>query len=34
VLVHARTRTLRFIFGAVILILAAEMIVNGILGKV
>jgi hypothetical protein len=34
VLVHARTRTLRFVFGAVILILAVEMIVNGILGKV
>jgi uncharacterized membrane protein YfcA len=34
VLVHARARTLRFVFGAVILILAVEMIVNGILGKV
>jgi uncharacterized membrane protein YfcA len=34
VLVHARVRTLRFVFGAVILILAIEMITNGILGKI
>jgi uncharacterized membrane protein YfcA len=34
VLVHARVRTLRAVFGAVILILAVEMIVNGIRGKV
>ena len=34
VLVHARVRTLRFVFGAVILALAIEMMVNGITGKV
>ncbi len=34
VLVHARVRTLRLVFGVVILLLAAEMIFNGITGKV
>jgi uncharacterized protein len=34
VLVHARVHTLRIVFGVVILALAIEMIVNGILGKV
>ncbi|MDE3188079.1 MAG: sulfite exporter TauE/SafE family protein [Acidobacteriota bacterium] len=34
VLVHARVKTLRIIFGSVILLLAIEMIMNGILGKV
>jgi len=34
VLVHARVRTLRIVFGVVILALAIEMIVNGISGKV
>ena len=34
VLVRARVRTLRIVFGTVILLLAIEMIVNGILGKV
>jgi uncharacterized protein len=34
VLVQARVRTLRIVFGVVILALAIEMIVNGILGKV
>ena len=34
VLVHARVRTLRLVFGVVILLLAMEMIVNGITGKV
>jgi hypothetical protein len=33
-LVHMRVKTLRIIFGAVILALAIEMIVNGITGKV
>jgi uncharacterized protein len=34
VLVHARVRTLRLVFGVVILLLAAEMIFSGITGKV
>jgi uncharacterized membrane protein YfcA len=34
VLVRANVRTLRLVFGIVVLILAIEMIVNGILGKV
>lgn len=34
VLVHARVKTLRLVFGVVILALAVEMIVNGITGKV
>jgi uncharacterized protein len=34
VLVHARVRTLRMVFGVVILALAIEMIVNGIAGRV
>ena len=33
-LVHMRVKTLRMVFGAVILTLAIEMIVNGITGKV
>jgi len=33
-LVHARVKTLRIVFGGVILALAIEMIVNGIAGKV
>lgn len=33
-LVHARVRTLRLVFGCVVLALALEMIVNGILGRV
>jgi uncharacterized membrane protein YfcA len=33
-LVHMRVKTLRMIFGVVILALAIEMIVNGITGKV
>lgn len=34
VLVHARVKTLRIVFAVVILVMAIEMIVNGILGKV
>ena len=34
VLVHARVRTLRLVFGVVILLLAAEMIFSGITGRV
>jgi uncharacterized membrane protein YfcA len=34
VLVHAQVRTLRIVFGVVILALAIEMIVNGLIGKV
>jgi len=34
VLVHAQVKTLRLVFGVVILALAVEMIVNGITGKV
>jgi uncharacterized membrane protein YfcA len=34
VLVRARVRTLRIVFGCVVLVLAIEMIVNGFLGKV
>jgi hypothetical protein len=34
VLVHARVRTLRLVFGIVVLALAIEMIVNGLMGKV
>jgi uncharacterized protein len=34
VLVHARVRTLRIVFGVVVFALAVEMIVNGFLGKV
>ncbi len=34
VLVQARVRTLRIIFGCVVLALAIEMIVNGLTGKV
>jgi len=34
VLVHARVRTLRIVFGVVVLALAIEMIVNGSLGKI
>jgi uncharacterized protein len=34
VLVHARVKTLRIVFGVVILALAVEMILNGITGKV
>ncbi len=34
VLVHARVRTLRLVFGLVVLALAIEMIVNGLTGKV
>jgi len=34
VLVHARVRTLRVVFGVVILALAIEMIVNGISGRI
>lgn len=34
VLVHARVRTLRIVFGVVVLALAIEMIVNGFTGKV
>ena len=34
VLVRARVKTLRLVFGSVILVLAIEMIVNGITGKV
>jgi uncharacterized membrane protein YfcA len=34
VLVQARVRTLRLIFGCVVFALAAEMLINGILGKV
>ncbi len=34
VLMRAQVRTLRIVFGAVILALAIEMIVNGITGKV
>jgi len=34
VLVHARVKTLRLVFGVVILALAIEMIVNGFMGKV
>jgi uncharacterized membrane protein YfcA len=34
VLVHANVRTLRIVFGLVVFALAAEMIINGITGKV
>ena len=34
VLVQARVRTLRIIFGCVVLALAIEMVVNGLMGKV
>ena len=34
VLVRARVRTLRLVFGSVILLLAVEMILNGIMGKI
>jgi len=34
VLVHAPVRALRFVFASVILVLAIEMIVNGLMGKV
>jgi uncharacterized membrane protein YfcA len=34
VLVHARVRTLRMVFGVVILALAIEMIVNGVSGRI
>jgi len=34
VLVHARVRTLRIVFGVVILALAIEMIVNGLSGRI
>lgn len=34
VLVRARVRTLRLVFGCVVLVLAVEMIVNGLLGRV
>jgi uncharacterized membrane protein YfcA len=34
VLVHARVRTLRLVFGVVVFALAVEMIVNGLTGKV
>jgi uncharacterized membrane protein YfcA len=34
VLVHARVRTLRLVFGFVILALAIEMIVNGVIGRI
>ncbi|HWT66227.1 MAG TPA: sulfite exporter TauE/SafE family protein [Terracidiphilus sp.] len=34
VLVQARVRTLRLVFGCVVFALAAEMLINGILGKV
>jgi len=34
VLMRTRVRTLRLIFGCVVLVLAVEMVVNGILGKV
>lgn len=34
VLVRARVRTLRIVFGVVILVLAVEMILNGIMGRV
>ena len=34
VLVHARVRTLRIVFGVVILALAIEMIVNGMSGRI
>jgi uncharacterized protein len=34
VLAHADVRTLRLVFGVVILAMAIEMIVNGIMGKV
>jgi uncharacterized membrane protein YfcA len=34
ILVHAPVRTLRIIFGVVILAMAIEMIVNGLMGKV
>ncbi|UWZ81764.1 sulfite exporter TauE/SafE family protein [Occallatibacter riparius] len=34
VLVHAPVRTLRIVFGVVILVMAIEMIINGITGKV
>jgi uncharacterized membrane protein YfcA len=34
VLVHAKVRTLRIVFGVVVFALAVEMIVNGIMGKV
>jgi uncharacterized membrane protein YfcA len=34
VLVRARVRTLRIVFGVVIFALAAEMIVNGLMGRI
>jgi uncharacterized protein len=34
VLVHARVKTLRIVFGVVILALAVEMILNGATGKI
>jgi len=34
ILVRARVKTLRFVFGAVILVLAIEMIVNGAIGRI
>ena len=34
VLVHARVRTLRMVFGVVILALAIEMFVNGVSGRI
>ena len=34
ILVRARVKTLRFVFGAVILVLAIEMIVNGAMGRI
>ena len=34
VLVHARVRTLRIVFGVVVLALAIEMIVNGFTGRI
>jgi uncharacterized protein len=34
VLVHARVKTLRIVFGVVILALAIEMMVNGITGRI
>jgi len=34
VLIQARVRTLRILFGCVVLALAVEMIVNGLIGKV
>ncbi|MGH9606826.1 MAG: sulfite exporter TauE/SafE family protein, partial [Terracidiphilus sp.] len=34
VLVHARVKTLRIVFGVVIFALAVEMIVNGVIGRI